>query len=302
MLLSLLLLPFVTATLAPLDGRSLSDCVPGSMRCNGTVLSHTVFANDVPPSVAELGGYNRLILSFYESSGYQDSQNVVNWVAMSASDRQTLLDSYHAAGVALMLAVFGGTDKPTTNGLDPTSFATKVAAFVKQYGFDGIDIDYEDFDAFEGGTGVPWINTPIAPWFSTSMYKDGGYTAVYKAVGDSLNWFNLQFYNQNNYYTSCDQLVKDSTATGYPGTSLAQLQSMSGVPYDKLVLGKPIDKAAADGGYMTPSALGTCVAQAKQMGWNGGVMFWEWIPKDVSGSQETVKSLTGRIRPIFSRR
>lgn len=50
------------------------------------------------------------------------------------------------------------TDKPTTSGLDPTSFATKVAAFVKQYGFDGIDIDYEDFDAFEGGTGVPWIN------------------------------------------------------------------------------------------------------------------------------------------------
>lgn len=72
------------------------------------------------------------------------------------------------------------------------------------------------------------------------------------------------------------------------------------MPYDKLVIGKPIDKAAADGGYMTPSALGACVTQAKQMGWNGGVMFWEWIPKDVS-SLVGVTVLTGRIRQISSR-
>lgn len=27
---------------------------------------------------------------------------------------------------------------------------------------------------------------------------------MYKAVGSTLNWFNLQYYNQNNYYENCD--------------------------------------------------------------------------------------------------
>jgi len=28
--------------------------------------------------------------------------------------------------------------------------------------------------------------------------------------------------------------------------------------------------------YMAPEALSKCVRQAKQQGWNGGVMYWEW--------------------------
>ncbi|KAL1413212.1 hypothetical protein Q8F55_000964 [Vanrija albida] len=259
----------------------------------------TVFANNVPPSVAELGGYNRLILAFYESTGYENSANVANWVGMAPAARAAVLAEYHAAGVALMLAVFGGTDKPTTGGVDARAFAARVASFVKEYGFDGIDVDYEDFAAFEGGTGVPWINefhaavrdalgpgylishgtslprccltpAPIAPWFAADKYADGGYAAVWRAVGASLDWFNLQYYNQADSYT---------TGTGYPGTSLAELRR-AGIPWAKLVLGKPIDQAAAEGGYVPPAELGACVAQARALGWGGGVMFWEWIPKD----------------------
>lgn len=28
--------------------------------------------------------------------------------------------------------------------------------------------------------------------------------------------------------------------------------------------------------YMSPEALSKCVRQAKEKGWNGGVMYWEW--------------------------
>jgi hypothetical protein len=36
-----------------------------------------------------------------------------------------------------------------------------MAAWVKKYDLDGIDVDYEDFDAFDGSSGsaVPWLNT-----------------------------------------------------------------------------------------------------------------------------------------------
>jgi hypothetical protein len=31
------------------------------------------------------------------------------WMGMSESDRQTVLDQYHAAGIALMVSAFGST-------------------------------------------------------------------------------------------------------------------------------------------------------------------------------------------------
>lgn len=109
------------------------------------------------PTVADLGHFNRLILAFYQANGYSDSTNVANWVGMSAADRQAVLDTYHASGIALMLSVFGGEDTPTTSGVDAASFASTIAAFVKQYSFDGVDIDYEDFDAMSAGTAAEWI-------------------------------------------------------------------------------------------------------------------------------------------------
>lgn len=39
-------------------------------------------------------------------------------------------------------------------------------------------------------------HAPVAPWFSTTAYKSGAYVAVHKEVGDSIDWYNVQFYNQ----------------------------------------------------------------------------------------------------------
>jgi GH18 family chitinase len=42
-----------------------------------------------------------------------------------------------------MVSAFGEFDAPTTNGQDPVQLANTMAAFVKEYDFDGIDVDYE---------------------------------------------------------------------------------------------------------------------------------------------------------------
>lgn len=37
---------------------------------------------------------------------------------------------------------------------------------------------------------------PQPPHFVKSMYKDGAYAAVHEAVGDTIDWYNIQYYNQ----------------------------------------------------------------------------------------------------------
>lgn len=42
-----------------------------------------------------------------------------------------------------MVSAFGSTETPTTSGADPTTLAQTMAAWVKKYSLDGIDVDYE---------------------------------------------------------------------------------------------------------------------------------------------------------------
>jgi chitinase len=39
--------------------------------------------------------------------------------------------------------LFGSSDAPTSSGADPIATANTMAAWVKQYGLDGVDVDYE---------------------------------------------------------------------------------------------------------------------------------------------------------------
>lgn len=73
---------------------------------------------------------------------------------MDNSSRTALKAQYAAAGVKIMVSCFGSTDAPTTTGADAVATADSIAAFVIQYGLDGADIDYEDLDAMDAGTGA----------------------------------------------------------------------------------------------------------------------------------------------------
>ena len=80
--------------------------------------------------------------------------NAKGWTELSASDRSSIKAAYNDAGIALMVAAFGSTNTPTTSGADPTDTANTMAAWVIEYGLDGIDVDYEvcrnEYLAFPG--------------------------------------------------------------------------------------------------------------------------------------------------------
>ena len=153
--------------------------------------------------------------------------NAQAWEQWDDSYRQQVLDEYHNAGIALMVSAFGSTDSPTSNGADPTQTAQQLASWVKQYGLDGVDIDYEDMPAMNNNQAEDWIITfqtelrnqlpgllishaPVAPWFTSgNSYPSGAYVKIHQEAGNGIDFYNVQFYNQGDgVYTDCNVSVE----------------------------------------------------------------------------------------------
>ncbi|KAF9047087.1 glycoside hydrolase [Hymenopellis radicata] len=247
-----------------------------------------------PPPASQIRGFNVFAISFLLLEGAWDKAQ--EWASLSASERSAVKAQYQAAGIKLIVSVFGATDVPTTTRADPVATANTVAAWVLEYGLDGVDVDYEDFAAMDAGDGKAeaWLvsftrqlrvhlpqgtyiltHAPVAPWFTPNKYGGGAYRIVHAQVGSLIDWYNVQYYNQGaTEYTTCDNLLWQSSST-WPGTSLFEI-AYSGIPWEKLVIGKPANSGSASSGYMSTATLASCVQQARDVGWNGGVMVWQF--------------------------
>jgi chitinase len=80
-------------------------------------------------------------LTFLLASGSVDEAQ--NWQELTASQRTTYVQEYNAAGISLVVSGFGSTETPTSSGVDAVTAANTMAAWVIEYGVNGIDVDYE---------------------------------------------------------------------------------------------------------------------------------------------------------------
>lgn len=257
-----------------------------------------------------LKGYDGFMLSFWTTGGAQDK--AAAWANLPDDQRATLKQQYKAAGIKLMVSLFGDRDLVTTNNKDAVAVANSVADWVQKYDIDGVDVDYEDFGAMDArnGKAEQWVidltkqlrqrlpqgqyaisHAPVAPWFARG--PNAGYLKVHNEVGNLIDWYNVQFYNQGQgAYESCDTLL--NKASNVPNTSVFELHGL-GIPLEKIVIGKPGQASDAPyHGYMSPDTLATCLQQGKAKGWNGGVMVWQF------GSVESdwVKSVRSKSWPV----
>jgi len=118
----------------------------------------------------------------------------------------------------------------------------------------------------------------------------GGYTKIFMDCSNMIDFFNVQFYNQSaTAYDTYDSLIKTSTPWQY-GTSYTQIHSY-GIPYDKLIVGKPMFQDDVDNtGYITDVALNTIYKQIKKelSITNIHTMVWQYhSQKDMTSKQKT---------------
>ncbi|XP_006461881.1 hypothetical protein AGABI2DRAFT_178861, partial [Agaricus bisporus var. bisporus H97] len=262
------------------------------------------------PSLPQFVIYNDAYDGNVDAQCFKDKGKAYDWTTLTNPQRSNTKSQYTAAGIKLIASAFGSTDVPTTINADPVAAANTFAAWVEQYGLDGIDVDYEDFIAFKIGNenAEYWliiftkqlrkqlhqgsyvliharmsmyllpeqeltsmlfsrytmvvdmqfdsILTACFNRFSRNRWSGGGYLKVHQGVGNLIDWYNVQFYNQDpgvNEYTACNNLLTASSST-WPKTSVFEIAA-SVVPLSKIVIGKPATASDAGSGFISTSVL-----------------------------------------------
>ena len=67
----------------------------------------------------------------------------VAWEQLSDSQRSSYLKEYNDAGISIIVSAFGSTDAPTSSGANAVTVANNLASWVRKYGLQGVDVDYE---------------------------------------------------------------------------------------------------------------------------------------------------------------
>ncbi|KAF8120585.1 glycoside hydrolase family 18 protein [Boletus edulis] len=270
----------------------LKKSVPGAPRF---VVYSDAWVNGLPP-VSDIQGFNVFALSFWRISGVTDM--ALQWQQFTSSQRAGYLSEYNGAGIQIIVSAFGDTEKPTTWNTDPIVVANNLASWVLQYWVNGVDIDYEDLDAFNNGHGAgeQWLITltqqlrkslpqgefilshaPVAPWFSPNIWGGGGYLHVHQTVGNLIDWYNIQFYNRKGNVRVHDLAKVSSSSLRPNGLKPHFIKSqLMAVDHNKLVIGKPGRSEDVTNGYVTVWKLHYCVQLAHATGWDAGVMAWEY--------------------------
>jgi chitinase len=213
-----------------------------------------------------------------------------------AQVRQSWVDAYHRSGAKVLVSAFGATNHPCSGGENAQQTCTQLAQWAKDNNFDGVDLDFEDSGSFNAnGDGEAWLiectrtirdilpsgeylltHAPQAPYFD-GLYPHGGYLAVHGAVGDLIDWYNIQFYNQGiDGYDSYSSLFEVSGGWA-TGTSVNELVA-KGIARKQIVIGKPTSPKEADNtGFLTAKVLKGIFSRAKKAGNSvGGMMTWQY--------------------------
>jgi chitinase len=220
--------------------------------------------------------------------------------AQFTSDVATL----HSRGQKVILSIGGqnGTISVASSSA-ATNFANSVYSLMKQYGFDGVDIDLENgvtptymaqaLQDLHNLAGSSLIIT-LAPQTIDMQSTGSDYFALALDIKSILTISFTQYYNSGTML-GCDEGVYAEGTENF-ATALACTQLEGGLSQSQVGLGLPATSAAApDGGYVSPSTVNAeldCLAAKANCGsfvpptaWPGigGAMDWSINWDDASG-------------------
>ncbi|MDQ1654279.1 MAG: chitinase [Cryptosporangiaceae bacterium] len=194
------------------------------------------------------------------------------------ADFKADITTLHSRGAKVILSVGGqngtvGVNSPSSQ----SAFATSATQVIRDFGFDGIDIDLENgvSSVYMGGA-LRSVRTSIGSGLIITMapqtidMQSAGteYFKLALAIKDILTTVHTQYYNSGSML-GCDQMQAYSQGTENFLTALACIQLENGLRPDQVALGLPAGNGAAGGGVVAPSVVTSaldCLARGTSCG------------------------------------
>jgi len=205
-------------------------------------------------------------------------------------DLQSNILTLQNAGKNVLISVGGGGGFPSSAyqsyAQNVNGFVNQIVNFVATYGFNGVDIDYEDSRGFTGSyDGVGFLieltsalaealpsgqnivtHAPQTPYWD-SCWNNAPYAQIWQQVGNQIAWINNQFYNNPSW---------DAT----PDLKVQWYQSVAAITgAQKLMVGALVAEVGHDEGYLSLDQMVANVIVPLQVKFGsqfGGVMGWQF--------------------------
>ena len=215
-----------------------------------------------------------------------------------------------ARGQKVILSV-GGADGAISvdNAASASAFASSVYSLIKQYGFNGVDVDLENgvdptymasaLEQLDSDVGSSLIIT-LAPQTVDTQSTGDDYFQLALDIQPILTMINTQYYNSGTM-NGCDGNVYAEGTENFI-TALACTELEGGLSPAQVGVGLPASTAAAGSGYVAPSVVNAaldCLATGADCGsfvppktWPGirGAMTWSinWDASNGDNFADTV--------------
>jgi chitinase len=183
--------------------------------------------------------------------GYTQAQFTADIATLHSRDQKVILSVGGANGTI-------SVDDATS----AANFASSVDSLIKQYGFDGVDIDLENgvnptymasaLEQLESDVGSSLIIT-LAPQTVDTQSTGSDYLALALDIKSILTMINTQYYNSGTM-NGCDGNVYAEGTENFM-TALACTELESGLSPAQIGLGLPASTSAAGSGYVSPSLV-----------------------------------------------
>ncbi|MGW0736288.1 chitinase [Streptomyces sp. NPDC002851] len=181
-----------------------------------------------------------------------------------------------ADGKSVILSVGGEKGAVSVNdSASAKAFADSVHAQMREYGFDGVDIDLENglnstymTEALKSlAEKAPGLVITMAPQTIDMQSTSNEYFKTALAIKDILTVVNMQYYNSGSM-NGCDGQVYSQGSVDFL-TALACIQLEGGLSPSQVGIGTPASSSAAGSGYVEPSVVNAaldCLAKGTSCG------------------------------------
>ncbi|MEU8875334.1 glycoside hydrolase family 18 protein [Streptomyces javensis] len=224
--------------------------------------------------------YDIIAVAFADATGTPGAVDFTLDPAVGYGSEQQFKDDIkakQAAGKSVVISIGGQNGTVSINdSASANNFANSVYALMREYGFDGVDIDLENglnatymtqaLRSLSAKAGSGLVIT-MAPQTIDMQSTSNAYFQTALNIKDILTVVNMQYYNSGSML-GCDGKVYSQGSVDFL-TALACIQLEGGLSPSQVGLGLPASTRGAGSGYVSPTVVNNaldCLARGTNCG------------------------------------